>query len=215
MNFSYTEEQQAIFDLASHRSSRKGTPQERLLELERAEGPRFDPRALGEARARRDSIGDRRSRGLRRRGPGLSSKLAGVIEHIGRTSAPVPYLRDRRCLGGLAIAEFGSEAQKKSILPDLAAGKRIRDGCARWSAEGGDRGIRACSATGVGWWLEARRREVLRAWGGDRGPVILVSAMTDERSRRLLGRSASAGVTSRGAGDDEPYAGVADDARRA
>ena len=42
MNFSYTEEQQSIFDLASQILI-KGTPPARLLELERAEGPRFDP----------------------------------------------------------------------------------------------------------------------------------------------------------------------------
>ena len=51
MNFSYSEEQQAIFDLADQ-ILKEGTPQERLLELERADGPRFDPALwakLGEA----------------------------------------------------------------------------------------------------------------------------------------------------------------------
>ena len=42
MNFSPTEEQQAIFDLAKQILT-EGTPQARLLEIERSDGPRFDP----------------------------------------------------------------------------------------------------------------------------------------------------------------------------
>ena len=48
-------------------------------------------------------------------------ELAGVMERIGRTTAPIPFF-ETAVLGGLAIAEFGSAAQKKSSLTDLAAG---------------------------------------------------------------------------------------------
>ena len=42
MDFRYDEEQQAIFDLAAQILS-EGSPAERLLALERGDGPRFDP----------------------------------------------------------------------------------------------------------------------------------------------------------------------------
>ena len=41
MDFSYSEEQQAILDLASQILD-DGTPRERLREIELADGPRFD-----------------------------------------------------------------------------------------------------------------------------------------------------------------------------
>jgi acyl-CoA dehydrogenase len=121
MNFSYSEEQQAIFDLAAQ-ILKQGTSQERLLEIERSDGPRFDPELWAEfGRAGLVGVGVPEAYD----GGGLGFlELAGVIEHIGRTTAPIPFF-ETTVLGALAISEFGSEAQKKTILPEVAAGKRI------------------------------------------------------------------------------------------
>ena len=173
MNFSYSEEQQAIFDLASQILG-EGTPQTRLLELERAEGPRFDPdlwAKLGEAGLVAIGVPEAYD------GGGLGFvEIAGVIEHIGRTTAPVPYL-ETVVLGGLAISEFGSEEQKNSILPDLAAGRRILTAAlVEPEAEIESPTLRATGNEG-GWLLDGVKSYVPCAEIADQ---ILVSAMTDE-----------------------------------
>ena len=121
MNFSYSEEQQAIFDLAKQILT-EGTKQARLLEIERSDGPRFDPELwakLGEAGLCGLAVPEAFD------GGGLGFlELAGVMEQIGRTTAPVPFF-ETVVLGALAIAEFGSESQKKEILSEVAAGQRI------------------------------------------------------------------------------------------
>jgi acyl-CoA dehydrogenase len=121
MNFSYSDEQQAIFDLASQILS-DGTPQERLREIEQAEGPRFDPELwtrMGEAGLVGIAVPEPYD------GGGLGFlELAGVMEQIGRTAAPIPFF-ETAILGAPAIAEFGSEAQKRTILPEVAAGQRV------------------------------------------------------------------------------------------
>ena len=187
MNFSYTEEQQSIFDLASQILI-KGTPQERLLELERAEGPRFDPELwakLGQSGLIGVAVPTEYD------GGGLTFlEVAGVIEHIGRTSAPVPYF-ETVVLGGLAIAEFGSEAQKKTILPELAAGNRILT-AALIEPEGEIEypGVQATASDG-GWRLDGVKSYVP---GAEIADVILVSAMTDRGPAVFLVDPKAAGV---------------------
>ena len=51
-------------------------------------------------------------------------ELAGVLEQVGRTTAPVPLL-EVSVLGALPIVQFGSEAQKASWLPRIARGEAI------------------------------------------------------------------------------------------
>lgn len=172
MNFSYSEEQQAIFDLAEQ-ILKQGTPQERLLELERAEGPRFDRdlwQKLGASGLLAIAVPEAYD------GGGLGFvEIAGVLESIGRTTAPVPYF-ESVVLGGLAVAEFGSEAQKQAILPELAAGQLILT-AALIEPEGE---IEAPSVRAVGykggWQLEGVKSFVPFAELADQ---ILVSAMTD------------------------------------
>jgi acyl-CoA dehydrogenase len=121
MDFSYTEEQQAIFDLAAQ-ILQNGATQERLREIEDAAGPRFDPELwdrFGEAGLVGVGIPEAYD------GGGLGFlEVAGVMEHIGRTTAPIPFF-ETAVLGASAIAEFGSEAMKQAVLPDVAAGNRI------------------------------------------------------------------------------------------
>ncbi len=188
MNFSYSQEQQAIFDLASQ-ILKEGTPQERLLEIERSEGPRFDPdlwAKLGQAGLLAIAVPEDYD------GGGLGFvEVAGVIESIGRTTAPVPYL-ETVVLGGLAIAEFGSEEQKKSILPDLAAGQRILTAAiVEPEAEIEVPGVRAIGKDG-GWQLDGIKSYVPCAAVAHQ---ILVSAMTDEGPAVFLVDREAAGVT--------------------
>src|SRR5439155_8605467 len=52
----------------------------------------------------------------------LEASLA--LEEIGRTVAPVPYLATV-VLGALPIAEFGSDAQRRRLLPGVAEGSTV------------------------------------------------------------------------------------------
>lgn len=173
MNFSYTEEQQAIFDLAEQILT-DGTPPARLLEIERSGGPRFDPELwakLGEAGLCGLAVPEACDGG----GFGFI-ELAGVMERIGRTTAPIPFF-ETAVLGGLAIAEFGSEAQKKSILTDLAAGQRILT-AALIEAEAPSLVPKTrARRVGEGWQIDGAKAYVPAAEIADQ---ILVSATTDE-----------------------------------
>ena len=147
MNFSYTEEQQAIFDLAAQILS-EGTPQERLLELERADGPRFDPELwakLGEAGLVAIAVPEAYD------GGGLGFlELAGVIEHIGRTTAPVPYLRD----GGARRPRDRRVRERGAEEVDSARARRGQadsDGCARRAGRRDRVTERARDGAGGGW----------------------------------------------------------------
>ena len=173
MNFSYTDDQQAIFDLAGQ-ILKEGTKQERLREIEHADGPRFDASLWAK-------LGDAGLIGLAvpedSDGGGLGFvELAGVMEQIGRTTAPVPFF-ETAVLGGLAIAEFGSDAQKKAILSEVAAGQRILT-AALIEAEASSL-IPTTTARRIdgGWQLDGAKAYVPAAEIADQ---ILVSATTEE-----------------------------------
>lgn len=172
MDFSYSEEQQAIFDLAAQ-ILKEGAPPERQLELERGDGPRFDPELwakLGAAGLVGIAVPEAWD------GGGLGFvEVAGVLEHLGRTTAPVPWF-ETVVLGGLPIAEFGSEAQKQAILPELAAGERILT-AALVEPEGEIEAptLQAVAKDGA-WRLEGVKSYVP---AGQLADTLLVSAMTD------------------------------------
>ncbi len=173
MDFSYSDEQQAIFDLAKQILS-EGTPADRLLEIERADGPRFDLELwakLGEAGLVGLAIPEDCD------GGGCSFiDLAGVIEQIGRTTAPVP-LFETAVLGALAIDEFGTADQRKSILPEVADGKRILTAALIEPESTITRPSTRASREADGWRLDGTKAFVPAAEIADQ---ILVSAMTDE-----------------------------------
>lgn len=187
MDFSYSDEQEAIFGLASQ-ILKEGAPAERLLAIERAEGPRFDPELwnqFGEAGLVGIAVP------VEYDGGGLSFlEVAGVLEQIGRTTAPIPYF-ESVVLGGLAIAEYGSEAQKKTILPKLAAGQTILTAAlVEPEAEIELPGVEAV-ASEVGWTLTGVKSYVPAAEIAD---TILVSAMTDRGPAVFLVEKGAAGV---------------------
>jgi alkylation response protein AidB-like acyl-CoA dehydrogenase len=121
MDFSYSDEQQAAIELASQILSDHCTPQ-RLRALEQAGGPRFD-RALWAKLAEAGLIaaGVPEAQG----GAALGFlTVAGIVEQLGRTVAPVPLL-ETAVLGALPLAEFGNAAQREAWLPRAARGEAI------------------------------------------------------------------------------------------
>lgn len=173
MNFSYTEEQQSIFDLAKQILV-DGTAQERLRAIERADGPRFDPelwKKLGESGLIGLAIPESCD------GGGLGFlEVAGVMEQIGRTAAPIPFF-ETVVLGSLAIAEFGSAAQKKSILRDVASGNRILSAALVEAEAPIESPSTQAAREGDGWCLDGVKAFVPAAEIADQ---ILVSARTDD-----------------------------------
>jgi len=121
MDFSFGDEQQAIAALARQILD-DGATHERLRQIERSGGPRFDQtlwRRLAEAGLVGVAIPEAHG------GGGLGFvELALVLEEIGRHAAPVPYL-ETAVLGALPLAAFGSTAQQAALLAGAARGETI------------------------------------------------------------------------------------------
>ena len=121
MDFSYSDEQQAAIDLAGQILRDRCTPQ-RLRALELAGGPRFDRELwtqLADAGLIAAGIPEAHD------GAGLGfAVVAGIVEQLGRTAAPVPLL-EASVLGALPLAQFGSAAQREKWLPRAARGEAI------------------------------------------------------------------------------------------
>lgn len=121
MDFAYSEDQQALLDLAERILADRATP-ERLKRIERGGGVRYDDALWAElAKAGLVGIGIPESEG----GSGFGFlEAAGVLEKIGATTAPVPYL-ETVVGGAFPIVAFGSASQRASMLPRIAAGDLV------------------------------------------------------------------------------------------
>jgi alkylation response protein AidB-like acyl-CoA dehydrogenase len=121
MDFSLDEQQQAIAELARQILG-DGATHERLRQIERSGQPRFDRelwRRLADAGLLGLAVPEAHG------GGGLGFvELMLVLEQIGRTTAPVPYL-ETAVLGALALAEFGGAAQRDAFLPGVVRGDVI------------------------------------------------------------------------------------------
>ena len=121
MDFSFSDEQQALIALADKIFAERATP-ERLRAIERAGGPRFDRElwsALSEAGLTGVAVSAEHG------GSGLGFfEVASVIERLGHAVAPVP-LFETLVLGALPLGEFGSAAQQALHLPGIASGHTI------------------------------------------------------------------------------------------
>ena len=108
MDFSFSDEQEAIAGLAKQILGDKATL-ERMTELEKGAGPRFDPELWQEmATAGLVGIAVPEQYG----GAGLGFlELALIAEQVGATVAPVPFI-ETAIMAALPIAEFGSETQQ-------------------------------------------------------------------------------------------------------
>ena len=119
MDFSYSEDQEAIRELATRIFTDLAT-HERLREIEaEAETPRFDRKLWSElATAGLTGITLPEEVG----GAGLGFiEAALIVEAAGKSAAYVPAI-ETIATGAPAIAEFGSEAQRQRWLPGVVAG---------------------------------------------------------------------------------------------
>ncbi len=121
MDFKLSDEQQAFADLA-RQILEDGATHERMREIETADGPRFDP-ALWKKLAESGLLGIAIPEADGGAGLGFF-ELALVIEQVGRFAAPVPLL-ETLVQGALAVSEFGSDPQRKALLPEVVEGRCI------------------------------------------------------------------------------------------
>lgn len=149
MDFSLDESAQAIGDLAGQVIGDAST-HERLRELEKGDGPRFDPdlwASLAETGVLGAFVPEAHG------GAGLDLvALGAALEHVGRTAAAVP-LWETLGMGVPAIAEFAPEALAARVLPGVADGSTVLT--AGWHEDGGEplRPTTVAARTDGGWEL--------------------------------------------------------------
>jgi len=120
MDFSFSEEQRELQNLAKQILEGELSI-ERLKEID-ASSEHFD-RALWAKLADAGLLGVAVPEAHGGLGYGFL-EAALVLEQVGRTVAPVPYLA-AVVLGGLPIVRFGTEAQQAALLPGLVSGASI------------------------------------------------------------------------------------------
>jgi acyl-CoA dehydrogenase len=155
MDFDYTEEQDAVRELADRIFTDRAT-HDRLKELEATagDGGPID-RGLWAELASAGLLGIHLSEDVG--GAGLDFVAAClVVEAAGRTAAYVPVV-ETMVYGAVPIAGFGTEAQRKEWLPGVAAGETILTGALAELAggvivPGGLQPATTASAAGDGSW---------------------------------------------------------------
>jgi len=187
MDFAFTEDQTAIRDLVRGILEGELTP-ERLKRIE-AEPDWFD-RKLWATLAEAGLLGIAVPAAHGGMGLGML-ELAVLLEEIGRTVAPVPIL-PTLVLAGLPIAAFGTDTQRETWLPGLAAGETIMT-AALLDAGSDDPAMPATTARadGDGWLLDGEKRCVPAVHLASR---VLVPARTPEGAALFLVDPAASGV---------------------
>jgi alkylation response protein AidB-like acyl-CoA dehydrogenase len=120
MDFTTTEDQQALVGLATQILSEQATPK-RLAELEER-GEFYDPVLWGHL-AEAGIVGAALSDDVGGGGRGFT-ELALVLEQVGAHVAPVPLLETVLC-AALPIDVFGTPAQRSRDLPEVATGAAL------------------------------------------------------------------------------------------
>jgi 3-oxocholest-4-en-26-oyl-CoA dehydrogenase beta subunit len=189
VDFSFTEEQEAVRELAARIFSDLATP-ERLREVEDTD-ERFDRKLWAELAAAGllgiwlpESVG----------GSGLGFVAAGVVaEEAGRTAAAVPYVASA-VLGAAPILEFGDGEQQRRWLEPMVAGDLVLS--AALVEQGADPEDPRTTATpqGDGWRLDGTKAFVP---AGMVAGAIVVSARTDDGIGLFVVDPGAAGVTRR------------------
>jgi alkylation response protein AidB-like acyl-CoA dehydrogenase len=171
MDFTFSEEQDAVRDLATQVFEGHATP-ERVKEVERSE-ERVDRalwRALADAGLLAIAVPEEHG------GSGLGlAEVCLLLEQQGRRVAPVP-LWPTLVLGALAIAEFGSPEQQRAWLPGVATGDVVLT--AALAEPGVNEPLRpqvTATADGGTWRLDGHKPSVPAAHVADR---VLVPAST-------------------------------------
>ncbi|HEV3452665.1 MAG TPA: acyl-CoA dehydrogenase family protein [Acidimicrobiia bacterium] len=173
MDFGFNEEQQDLQGLARQILDAEVTP-ERLKEIEAGED-NVD-RELWAKLADAGLLGIALPEAHGGGGYGFL-EAAIVLEQIGRTVAPVPYL-STVVLGALPVARFGSEALQADLLPGVAAGDRLLT--AALVEDGADprQPLTTARRDGDDWILEGEKTCVPDGMLADR---VLVPAADDGR----------------------------------
>jgi 3-oxocholest-4-en-26-oyl-CoA dehydrogenase beta subunit len=164
MDFSFTEEQEAIRALAAEILGAEMTA-DRLKAAEREPG--WVDAALWRKLAEANLLGVAIPEAHGGMGMGFL-ELCVLLEEVGRAVAPGPWL-PTLVHGALPLAEFGSEAQQAAWLPRVAAGAAqlaaaLEDA---GSADGAAPATRA-RRDGAGFVLDGLKRAVAGAGGADR-----------------------------------------------
>jgi len=180
VDFTLTEEQEEIRSLAE-RILQEKLPPERLRELE-AGDVWFDDDVWSEL-AKAGLLGICLPEADGGGGYGLIEACL-IAEQLGRSVAPVPYLS--AIVGaGLALAEFGTPAQRAQHLPGLIDGSAVLAVALYEPGEVTPPSVPVTQATraGEGWRLDGTKAYVVAA---DRAAAVLVSARTGESTSALF-----------------------------
>ena len=180
MDFTLTDEQQAIADLA-HRILSERLPPERLRDLERTEAWFADDvwAELGQA----DLLGIALPEADGGGGYGILEACL-IAEQVGRTVAPVPYLSSV-VASAMPLAHFGTEAQRAQLLPDVIAGTTTLSFALYEPTDVAVPVVPTTQATaeGDGWRLDGEKSLVI---GADRASAVLVPARTSESASAVF-----------------------------
>jgi alkylation response protein AidB-like acyl-CoA dehydrogenase len=153
MNFGFTEEQELL-----RKTARDFLAEHAAMQhvREYLEGPQRYSRELWKRMAELGWLGLAFPESVG--GAGLSMvELSIVLEELGRTLAPVPFLPTQ--LAGFSVLEAGDEAQRQQWLPDLCSGRAIATLAITEERGSEEPDAIACTATraGAGWQLRGRK----------------------------------------------------------
>jgi alkylation response protein AidB-like acyl-CoA dehydrogenase len=174
MDFSFSEEQDAVRDLARQILGERVT-HERLREFEA--GTELVDRATWTELAKANLLGIALPEDVGGSGLGFI-EVCLLLEQVGRTAAPLPVL-PTLVMGALPIAEFGSPEQRSRHLPAVVAGDLILSAAlVEFGAEPA-RPTTAARPDGDSWRLDGVKICVPAGLSADR---ILVPARTGENT---------------------------------
>jgi alkylation response protein AidB-like acyl-CoA dehydrogenase len=187
MDFSFSEEQQQIADLAKQIFTDKA-PHERVRQIERAGGPRFDRELWTEvAKAGLLGIAVPQTHG----GAGLGFlEVALIVEQMARAAAPIPLL-ETVVLGALPLAELGSAAQQAAWLPKIVDGSAILTAALTEDQTDLERPTTIARKDGSSWRITGVKTCVP---AGELADLLLVSANADGRPVILLVEASTPGL---------------------
>jgi alkylation response protein AidB-like acyl-CoA dehydrogenase len=171
MDFSLTDEQKALTELAAQ-ILRDHTPPERLRKVEQSEDG-YDV-ALWAELAKAGLIGAALPAAHGGSDGGFLD-LCLLLEQQGRRVAPVPLLAT--LLPALALARFGTRAQRDAHLRDVAAGQRLLSLALQEPGADPRAPVTTATRTGGGWRLAGTKSGVPVA---DRAATVIVPAGTDQ-----------------------------------
>jgi alkylation response protein AidB-like acyl-CoA dehydrogenase len=188
MDFSYSEDQTLLRDLAREILDKEVTT-ERRKEVE--QDPDWLDRGLWSALAEANLLGLVAPEDLGGMGLGIE-EVCLLLQEIGRVVAPVPLL-PALVLASLPLAEFGTDEQKRAWLAPVASGEAILTGAL---VDAGSRDPSAPATTakrdGDAWVLDGEKRLVPAVHLSRR---VLVPATTDEGAGVFLVDPQAEGVS--------------------